>query len=171
MEEFLAHDERLQRELAERPMRWSDDRQVEVIYQTGHLLSLKSTIYSYLGGPHPNIFVTLATLELTKGEELTLEQILLPGAAPRMEELAERKFREARGLTAEESLADAGFIFLDGGEFALNENFAVVDGGVVFHYDPYEIAPYALGPTDVLLGWSELSGIVHPSLSPSPGAR
>ncbi|MDY7094166.1 MAG: DUF3298 and DUF4163 domain-containing protein [Acidobacteriota bacterium] len=171
IEEFLAEYQEIQRQFPDSAMGWGDDREVEVIFQSGHLLSLRATVYTYAGGAHPNTAVAVATLELTDGEQLTREKILLPGAEPRLVALAERRFREARGLTPDESLADAGFVFSDSGEFALNENFAIVDGGIVFHYDPYEIAPYALGPTELLLGWEELRGIVQPSLAPRPGAR
>lgn len=35
-------------------------------------------------------------------------------------------------------------------------NFAVTTEGVEFYYNPYEVAAYVFGPTDILFTWEQL---------------
>ena len=51
-------------------------------------------------------------------------------------------FRMTRGVAPDSSLKAAGFWFEDE-RFHLNDNFAFTPGGMLWHFDPYEIAPYA----------------------------
>ena len=36
----------------------------------------------------------------------------------------------------------------------LSDNFGVMREGLVFHYNPYDVAPFALGPTTITLPWA-----------------
>ena len=38
----------------------------------------------------------------------------------------------------------------------MNDNFAVIAEGVLFYFNPYEIASYAAGPTELLIPFSEM---------------
>jgi hypothetical protein len=51
-------------------------------------------------------------------------------------------------------LTTEGF-FWDG-SFKLSENFAVEKEGLRFYYNAYEVAPYAVDPTDLVIPRSEL---------------
>jgi len=42
----------------------------------------------------------------------------------------------------------------------LPDNLGIVADGVLFHWDPYEIAPYAMGPIDVTVPTDTLSTLV-----------
>jgi hypothetical protein len=46
-----------------------------------------------------------------------------------------------------------------GGEFYVSNNFAVLQQGILFYYQYYEIAPYVFGPTELLLTWDELKKV------------
>ena len=72
----------------------------------------------------------------------------------------ERAFRLARELKETDDLAVAGFFESAAGRFALNENFAPTVDGLAFHYDAYEIAAYAAGPTDLLIPWEEIADLI-----------
>ena len=41
-------------------------------------------------------------------------------------------------------------------------NFALCGDTLAFHYDPYEIAPYALGPTDFTLPLAAIREYLRP---------
>jgi hypothetical protein len=61
-------------------------------------------------------------------------------------DLAEERLRELRRVAPDERLSDADSRF-EGNRFVLPGGFAVTQTGLIFHYDAFEIAPYALGPT------------------------
>jgi len=67
-------------------------------------------------------------------------------------------------MTPDSSFAAAGFWFKEG--FELTPNWGFTRDGMLFHYNSYEVAPYSMGPTDALVPWSELSGIVRPAYLP-----
>lgn len=140
---------------------WFLDIRLRVIHQDHRLISLESAEQAYTGGAHPNSATRYSSFDLSDGRPLTLDDLLLDGRSAKLNEIAERRFRELHEVPQERSLADAGFWF-EGGAFALNDNFAVTDAGLLFRFDPYEVAAYALGPTELLLTPEDLEGLVLP---------
>ena len=97
---------------------------------------------------HPLFDTTYLNSDTRTGEALSLNSILKDGALPRLNAIGLVYFRKARGLAPADDLIEAGFNFSDD-TFELNENFGVADNALIFHFNAYEVAPYALGPTDV----------------------
>lgn len=141
--------------------RWSDERKMAVIHADPRVLSVELTLYAYTGGAHPNTFVELESFDLTTGEPLGLPDLLAADAGPRLEELGERLFRREREIAEGESLEETGFWFEDD-RFHLTDNFAVTGEGLLFVYNPYEVAPYVFGPTRITVPWSELRELLLP---------
>ena len=61
-----------------------------------------------------------------------------------------------------ESRDCAGFWLPEEG-LTLPDNLGVVEDGLVFHWDAYEIAPYSMGPIDVALPYEDLEAIIDKS--------
>ena len=141
--------------------RWVDERRMEVLHADARVLSVELTLYAFTGGAHPNAFVELESYDLATAEPLVLADLLAAGAAPRLPALGERLFRREREIPEGESLEEAGFWFEDD-RFELTDNFAVTGKGLVFVYNPYEVAPYVFGPTRITVPWSELRGLLRP---------
>lgn len=162
-EEFLARNAEARLSLPEGAPTagWFLERKVRVIHQDALVLSLEETVFWYTGGAHPNTSARLASFDPGSGRRLVLEDLLTPGYGPPLNAIAEHRFRAIREIPDGQSLTDAGFWFEDG-VFSLNDNFAVADSGLAFHFDPYEVAPYALGPTDVVLDREELGELIRP---------
>jgi hypothetical protein len=149
--------------------RWVDERRMEVIHADHRVLSVELDLYAFTGGAHPNTFIELQSYDLATGEPLELADLVAAGAGPRLDELGERLFRRAREIPEGESLAEAGFWFEDD-RFQLTDNFAVIGEGLVFVFNPYEVAPYVFGPTRITLPWSELRGLLRPEAPAAPAA-
>ncbi|MFP5286682.1 MAG: DUF3298 domain-containing protein [Thermoanaerobaculia bacterium] len=160
-EEVLEEAERFRREVPDAPGGWALERTVKVVHHTPRVVSLEAAEYVFLGGAHPNSTVTYASFDPATGRRLALEDLILPGMEERLREIAEKRFREAREIPPERDLAEEGFEF-EGGAFALNDNFAVLESGLVFYYNPYEIAAYVMGPTEVKLSREDVAEIVQP---------
>lgn len=143
--------------------RWYAEHRVSVIWRDAALISFESAEEAYSGGAHPNTASRYASFALSDGRALTLDELFNPGFRSRLNEIAERFFREARQIPAEKSLADAGFWFDDG--FEVNDNFAVVEAGLLFFFDAYEIGPYSAGPTRMVIPRQALGDLV-PAGSP-----
>jgi hypothetical protein len=70
----------------------------------------------------------------------------------------EQKFREINEIGPHDNLNEKGF-FWDG-KFQLPANIGLVPEGVQFFYNSYEIAAYAVGPTEFVLTWEELGDLL-----------
>ncbi len=144
-------------ELAER---WELETTASLDYETDKVWSVSVRTYAYTGGAHPNSWVTLLAFAKSDGRKLEWKDIIRD--EKRLEALVERMFRQTRGLSADEPLAEAGYF--QGGSFQLPQNFYVRPDGLYLYYNPYEIAPYVLGPTEFLIDRQELEGVVRTEL-------
>lgn len=159
--EFAAEERAFREELPELEVSWSVERTVSIPYADERVISLMLDEYSYLGGAHPNTMRLYRSYDLRSGDRITLNALFSPAALAELERLGEADFRRARGIPPGSSLEEAGFWF-EAGQFSLNDNWAVVDGGLVFHYNAYEVTSYAAGPTEVRIPRALVSGLALP---------
>ena len=145
-------------------------RQAEISASNASVLSIVINEEDFRGGAHPNSDRTYINLRPSSGEEIALQDLLAGGAAPKLSALVEKGFRRVREIDGERKLSDAGFHFADD-KFTVGRTWGIDSAGLVFHYNPYEVAPYALGPTTVRLAWSELAGLLNPDAGIEPGRR
>ncbi len=115
------------------------------------LFTLRVDISDYMGGAHGNQTTLLSTFSLSTGNLIDIDAFH-DGS---LLDIAEKYFRDRYELSAEESLNEAGFIFPDTG-FILPENIGVSEDGLVLFYNQYEVAPYSMGFTEIVIPWSEL---------------
>ena len=113
--------------------------------------------YSYAGGAHPNSYVTIFNFNLKNGHLLGWQDVVtdLNG----LKKLAEKAFKSARDLPPDADLIEEGYFW--GESFALPQNFELQEEGIYFWYNPYEAASYSQGPTDFVLTYEELGGLVR----------
>ncbi|TAE60252.1 MAG: DUF3298 domain-containing protein [Bacteroidetes bacterium] len=136
---------------------WNFDLEASTLYETASVLSVYVGTSTYSGGAHPNSFVSYACFNATSGQQLTLTDLV--SDPEKLKALAEKKFREMNQLSSDANLDNEGFFF-EGGIFSLNNNFALTPEGLSFYYNPYEIAPYAMGPTVLTLTYEDLGSLL-----------
>ena len=149
----------LQEEFSDYSLPWSLEREMRVETDTASIVSLRFREYSFLGGAHGMEIVKLASFDAVTGKRLGLADLFTAGSDSTLSGLVEQRFRESRGIPQGESLQDAGF-WMEDGKFAVGTNVAVGNGEMIFYYNAYEIAPYALGPTEVRIPFTKLSSIL-----------
>lgn len=120
----------------------------KIIYKSKNYLTLQIDEDSYNGGAHPNYFSNYSTFNLNTGKVLTLKD--LDKDTYKITRLAESKFRELKKIPFNKKLNDFGYYF-DKNKFYLSSNFGITDKTVIFYYAPYEIAPYAMGSTELVM--------------------
>lgn len=114
---------------------------------------------SYTGGAHGIYSTEYHTYSLDSGEELTAADLFDEPMRERIRERIREKLAEtyAGGReydTPDEVLEASGF-FPE--ELFVTDNFRIApDGGISFHYNPYEIACYAAGAVEVTFSRDEL---------------
>ncbi len=145
---------------------WSIEINSDIIYQDSSFVSIATTIFSYTGGAHANSSQVYKSFNLNTGEAITLDDILVKGYEEELNESAEIEFRMLKEIPPAFSLEEKGYVF-EGGKFKLNDNFAIINKSLLFYYNPYEIASYAEGPTEIELRLTDYvnlidaNGILH----------
>ncbi len=139
---------------------WALDRSIEIIYSDERILSFRFDEYSYLGGAHPNGARSQWVVDRVSGRTLALTDLLVEGYEAELTRLGEIVFRAGHGLAPDESLE--GSFWFEDNRFALNDNWAVVESGLAFRFDAYEVSSYALGPTDFVIARADLTALARP---------
>jgi hypothetical protein len=159
-ETFIESYKKTQADFPDYTTGWTLEREASVVFSSDSLISLAFTEMSFTGGAHPSARKAYSCLRLSDGSVVGLDDFLVQGYEEELTRAGEMAFREARGLQTDESLEDAGFWF-EGGTFRLNGNFAMTAAGLVFHFNAYEIAPYAMGPTEFAIPYEDISSLIR----------
>ena len=139
-----------------------EERVVSVLYQSPPLISIQFDTDFYYGGLHPQYAGTFASFDATTGSKIKLDDVLVAGYRPRLTRIAENQFRAHTGIKPGTTLHDAGYIFFKDDTFSLNDNYWFGPKGLTFFYNPYEIAPYSMGTTELLLTYRQIGELIRP---------
>lgn len=154
---FLHEYELAQVDYPDGGMPWMVETISKILYDSPKFVTIELDNYSYAGGAHPNFYVSLLNYDATTGEPLKITDLITDTL--QLAKLAEARFREVRELGQDENLNEAGFFW--GETFILPENIGIKGDSLYLFYNPYEIAPYALGPTDFSLPFDQLKSILR----------
>lgn len=143
---------------------WSLTRTATVLYSDPKITSFEITNKGYLGGAHGFNDRTLMTFDSQTGHRLGVADLVNDDSQKMLNRIVEAEFRRARSVRSGQSLQDAGFFILPGQELPLGENFALTDQGLEIQYNPYEVAPYALGETRVRVPREAIAPLVKADL-------
>lgn len=103
------------------------------------------TAMSYLGGAHPNTSSSPFTYVFELGEVMSYESLFKPGSEAQVSRAVNEAAADQYGC-APYRLASKTF-FND--TLAVSHDVYWSDGAIVFHYNPYDVAPYSSGMIDV----------------------
>jgi len=135
---------------------WSNEIDWDIYYNRHSILSFGLNKYYYTGGAHPNYMSLHFNFDLNKGEKIKLDDLFEGDYETLLLKLAEKELRLQQDIPANAPLSD--FIFET--ELTLNENFYISSEGITFVYDPYEIAPYAVGTITLPIAFKDIKKII-----------
>lgn len=158
---FAANYESMRKEMGRLGGCWELRTQADTLYTSAKLLTIKFETYAYTGGAHPNSNLSFYTFDRATGRPLTLRDMVSDTTA--LLSLVEKSFRTQQALLPQDNLEERGY-FLRDGRFFLPANVGLSRKGMVFYYNPYEIAAYALGPIEVTVPYQQLNGILREDL-------
>ncbi|MCF8304520.1 MAG: DUF3298 and DUF4163 domain-containing protein [Bacteroidales bacterium] len=132
---------------------WMKEKQVKVMFNHDSLLSLRYTDYAYTGGAHGLAIQKLITLNARHDNVLKLQQVIDSSDYDTLSMLLEEELREQFKIDSSETLIDFGF-FMD--TLIIPRNYLATNQGLLFLYNPYEIAPYAFGNIELFIPFWKL---------------
>ena len=154
---FLAEHRAFVEAFPDATAEWFVEITAAMITSTPLVATIDITEFAYTGGAHPNTRRRLVSFDVESGRLIGAGDLTTD--IDTLTSLAERRFRVDRGLGPDDDLEAAGFWLPEEG-FRLSENLGIIPEGVIFHWDAYEIAPYSMGPIDVIVPAEQLTAIV-----------
>lgn len=111
---------------------------------------------NYLGGAHGMYSTEYHTYSLIDGYEFTAADLLGDDKMENLAALIRTKLCAIYGAASDDELSANGFF----PEYiSVTDNFRITPQGIVFHYNPYEIACYANGEIDIEVTREELEAL------------
>ena len=141
-------------------MRHENSQSVQLLCHTKDLLTLGFFSYSYSGGVHGNYGTEAASFDLRTGRRLRYADIFRSAAQTALLPILDRTVRRALKIKPTEPLNEQ--LLVD--TMTVTQNVGLAPGGVVFIYQPYEIASYAQGEIHLFVPLAELRPLLQPGL-------
>jgi hypothetical protein len=140
-------------------MNWDYTETMETSFPATDRLVISRSREYYMGGAHGMQEKKYAVIDTQAIRELHLEDIIRGDARPDLIRWIEGELRTLAGLDAAAPLSDGGF-FDD--SVGIPENFFLTTEGLGFHWDPYEIAPYVMGPLEIIIPKEKIRDLASP---------
>ena len=134
------------------------DLKYTLVSQSAHIVSLQLKMDQYMAGAaHPLQTSLSFSYDLAKGQEISLDQLFVPGA----------NYLQAISDYCKTTLSktDLGSVlFMDGLSPTTDNyrNWNISDQGLVITFDEYQVAPYAAGPQRVTVPYQALKDLIAP---------
>lgn len=120
---------------------------------TNGILVYRADNYAYTGGAHGIGITRLMVFDTEAMKPLELKEIFESGYEEKLQKLLEQKYRSTYFLEKDQPLSEAG-LFED--HIPVSENFWLTSNSIGFYYNPYELAPYAMGAITISLPYNEV---------------
>lgn len=139
---------------------WEIDINAEVTFQNSELLSVRFDAYSNTGGAHPNLFRQYVNIHKTEGTLLRNDELIKDNEG--LLRLTENAFKEYHEVNEDTDLEnDERFFLKHDSEFFLPVAIGLEEDELVLYYNPYEIAPYAIGATILRFHRDEVKNLIN----------
>jgi hypothetical protein len=136
---------------------WEIQLKGDTVYSTPKVLFYQLDHYSFTGGAHPNSFRSYHAFDLKTGKELEMKSFVSDSVA--LLNLVEGYFRKTEKISKDVNLEEEGYFLLNN-QFALPVSYVFTPTGILFYYNPYEIAPYARGAIQFTIPYAQLKDII-----------
>ena len=142
---------------------WQNQIQVQgaVLYADDKILSYSYERYAYMGGAHGNSSRLLYNFDLSNARLITEQNLFIEEYQNSLTQLIKQQIVENNAEM--ESVADLNEFHFFEDAIKPNNNFYVNGDGIVYVYNPYDIAPYSTGQIEVTLTFDRLRPLLKPN--------
>ena len=113
----------------------------------------------FTGGAHPNSYYTVLNFNPETGEEIVLGDILKEDYDEPLTEILINNLAKQLQVEDIEGIKEKGYLYQDY-EMFISNNFILDTEKIVFIYNKYEIAPYAVGDIMIDVTYEELKDLL-----------
>lgn len=136
---------------------WEKQFGFEVGRNDGGVLSLGFTTYAFTGGAHGMQVNSVQNFDLVTGKSIELQNLIDSVKFKQLEEIVTTNLKKELKLKAEDSLKGKGYFE---NSIQPTNNVWMLNDGLLFVYNAYEIAPYSYGRTQIFVGYEQLKDLL-----------
>ena len=126
---------------------------------TPSLWSYAMDVYEYTGGAHGNRYLLIQNYDLQTGDAVSEQDLFIDDYyEPLKVLLLEALIAQTDEAETKKDLRRLGYSVAD---VVPNENFYVTPDGITYVYNPYEIAPYAMGCIQISIPWDSIRHLLR----------
>ena len=123
------------------------------------LWSYAMDVYEYTGGAHGNRYLLIQNYDLETGDMVNEQDLFIDDYyEPLKTLLLNALIAQTDNAESKRDLRRMGYSVAD---VVPNENFYVTQEGITYVYNPYEIAPYAMGCIEIFLPWDTVRPLIR----------
>ena len=118
--------------------------------------------YEYSGGAHPNLYSHFLNYDIKSNRVLTFNDIFVENSEEALHNLITLHLLGNYFAESLDELAEKSGIFTD--QIFVSRNVYLTGDNIVFHYNPYDIAPWSEGIISVKIPVYQLSRLLTPEV-------
>jgi hypothetical protein len=140
---------------------WRSSKQMLVYFNDYNLLcvELKSMYTQQMQQAEYDVFYE--NYDLDTGQRIALSNIFDAEGLEKLQKVGEKYFRKHYNIRPQADLAQEGFRFEEG-HFTLSDNFAIGYNGILFRYNPEQIASRSIGATEFQIPYQAMFHLFAP---------
>lgn len=154
MELFIKRYERdadtLTKELPDLKLHYVYEDKLVPQWNIGSIITFQRYNFGFFGGAHGTYTYEFLNYDISSGEKILLSDVVNLEYKSKLDSIALSLLKEKFGLKPDMTLGESGFL-IDDNNFKLTDNFALTPYGLIFQFNPYDIAPYAMGSIEIFI--------------------
>lgn len=136
------------------------DNQIRLTDSTRQeVVGYEGTLVTYQGGAHGGYSQMLLNFSRKDGHLITASEAFNSERTEDLLQIIRQHICSDRGCKSQEELQEQYGLLMLGDVYVNDTNFLLLQEGVRFHFDPYDIGPWAAGKVDTLVPYDELEEI------------
>lgn len=159
MQNFIQSYEKIKTDFPNEPIPWEAEIEADAYRLDEQLVNITYDFYTFTGGAHGSYGKISQFYDMETGKQVAVKQLFVNYSG--FEKKVKDKFYTVYQLDENDSLEEKGFLFEDN-RFYLTDNIMFTDDKVIVYYNPYEIAPYANGATELKFNFDEVKPYLNP---------
>lgn len=133
----------------------------KIFYSDSLVLSIQKDLYTYSAGAAHGLHGTgYYNIDLQGKGILSEGDLFVDGYVPELTKIIQSHLLKTYGKQTAQELEESEGIYVS--DLTPNDNFAIGAKGLTYCYNPYEIAPYAMGIIEIFIPYEALTNILRP---------
>ena len=132
-----------------------------ITYHDDHIITMQKDVYTYSAGAAHGLPGTgNYTFDRKSKDVISEGDLFIDGYGPELNKILQRALIKEFGRKSAQEMETKDGIYA--ADLTSNDNFRLDDKGMTYTYNPYEIAPFAIGIIEIFIPYEEVRQLLRP---------